>query len=278
MLTGGVMSAIGAYYQAENQKLQLKSQASAADFASRIAGINARNAEADAQFAIEAGRREAALYSLRAAQQRAATTVSLGARGIQAGVGSAAEVQASNEIAKRLDLQAIDTNTLRQSQAIRRQAVNERQQAMLGNASARNLRASARSIQPWAGAAGHGHGPHERGLGAGARFRLLEVLSAAADDARLGISEIAEAVGVDQPRASRLVADATSRGLMTRSVDPLDARKSVVAITDAGRALLTTVRQGRRTAVTDALAGFTDEEVVAFASLLSRFAAAWPRH
>ena len=154
MIAGGVMSAIGAYYQAENQKLQLKSQASAADFASRIAGINARNAEADAQFAIEAGRREAALYSLRAAQQRAATTVSLGARGIQAGVGSAAEVQASNEIAKRLDLQAIDTNTLRQSQAIRRQAVNERQQALLGGVSARNLRASARSIQPWAGAAG----------------------------------------------------------------------------------------------------------------------------
>ena len=154
MVAGGVMSAIGAYYQAENQKLQLKSQASAADFASRIAGINARNAEADAQFAIEAGRREAALYSLRAAQQRAATTVSMGARGIQAGVGSAAEVQASNELAKRLDLQAIDTNTLRQSQAMRRQVVNERQQAMLGNASARNLRASAKSIQPWAGAAG----------------------------------------------------------------------------------------------------------------------------
>lgn len=154
MLAGGVMSAIGSYYQAENQKMQLKSQASAADFASRIASINARNAEADAQFAIEAGRREAALYSLRAAQQRAATTVSLGARGVQAGVGSAAEVQASNEIAKRLDLQAIDTNTLRQSQAIRRQAVNERQQALLGRASASNLRASARSIQPWAGAAG----------------------------------------------------------------------------------------------------------------------------
>lgn len=131
---------------------------------------------------------------------------------------------------------------------------------------------------PWAGGAGHGHGPHERGLGAGARFRLLEVLSVAAPDARLGISEIAEAVGVDQPRASRLVADAASRGLVTRSVDPLDARKSVVAITDAGRALLTTVRQGRRTAVTDALEGFTDDEVVAFASLLSRFAAAWPRH
>lgn len=154
IFAGGVMSAIGAYYQAENQKLQLKSQASAADFASRIASINARNAEADAQFAIEAGRRESALYSLRAAQQRAATTVSLGARGIQAGVGSAAEVQASNELAKRLDLQAIDTNTLRQSQAIRRQALNERQQAMLGRVSAGNLRASARSILPWAGAAG----------------------------------------------------------------------------------------------------------------------------
>ncbi|MDH6182476.1 DNA-binding MarR family transcriptional regulator [Microbacteriaceae bacterium SG_E_30_P1] len=110
---------------------------------------------------------------------------------------------------------------------------------------------------------------------AGARIRLLEALAGA--EARWGISEIADAIGVDQPRASRLVADAASRGLVTRDVDPKDARKSVVAITDAGRELLTQVHAGRRSAVEQALADFTAEDAATLAALLSRFAAAWPR-
>lgn len=124
---------------------------------------------------------------------------------------------------------------------------------------------------------GRRHGPHERGLGGGARIRLLEFLAAAAPEARLGISEVAEAIGVDQPRASRLVNDAATRGLVSRGVDPSDARRSVVAITDAGRTLLDQVRDGRRTAVTEALAGFTPEETEAFAALFTRFAAQFPR-
>ncbi|UDF14554.1 MarR family winged helix-turn-helix transcriptional regulator [Antiquaquibacter oligotrophicus] len=138
---------------------------------------------------------------------------------------------------------------------------------------------------PWArGGPNHGgpghrrggpDGPHAHGMHAGARIRLLEALAGA--EARWGISEIADAIGVDQPRASRLVADAASRGLVTRDVDPKDARKSVVAITDAGRELLTQVHAGRRSAVEQALADFTAEDAATLAALLSRFAAAWPR-
>lgn len=109
----------------------------------------------------------------------------------------------------------------------------------------------------------------------GARIRLLEFLAGVT--AGVGISEIAEAVGVDQPRASRLVADGASRGFVSRSVDPMDARKSVVTITDAGRQMLSTVRAGRTSAVTDALAGFSADETAQLAELLRRFAAAWPR-
>ncbi len=130
---------------------------------------------------------------------------------------------------------------------------------------------------PWAGGpGGAGHDHRERGLGGGARIRLLDVLAGAGPDARNGISEIAEAVGVDQPRASRLVNDAAMRGLVTRGVDERDARRSVVAITEAGRALLQTTRASRHSAVTDALAGFTPEEATQFAALLTRFAAAFP--
>lgn len=116
---------------------------------------------------------------------------------------------------------------------------------------------------------------HGRGMHVGARIRLLEVLAAASPDARLGISEVADAIGVDQPRASRLVADAAGRGLVSREVDPRDARKSVLSITEAGRAFLEQIRSGRRSAVTDALAGFSDEEAAQLAELLTRFVAAW---
>ena len=125
---------------------------------------------------------------------------------------------------------------------------------------------------PWAG--GH-HGPP--GLAGAARFRMLEVLESAAPETRMGISEVAAAIGVDQPRASRLVNDAAERGLVLRSADPRDARRSVIALTDAGQALLDSARASRRSAVTEALAGFTDDETQALAALLTRLAAAWPQ-
>jgi DNA-binding MarR family transcriptional regulator len=89
----------------------------------------------------------------------------------------------------------------------------------------------------------------------------------------LSVSEIADAVGVDQPRASRLVGDAAERGLVTRRPDERDARRSVVQLTDAGRALLESAESRRRSAVADALAGFTPEETATFAALLARFVA-----
>lgn len=125
---------------------------------------------------------------------------------------------------------------------------------------------------------GRGRGPHDRSLGGAARFRLLDVLRQTDGAGRsMGVSEIAEAIGVDQPRASRLVNDAAERGLVRRDVDPRDARRSSVQLTDAGRAVLETAHSNRRAAVTDALADFTPEEVASFAALFSRFVAAWPR-
>lgn len=129
---------------------------------------------------------------------------------------------------------------------------------------------------PWA--RGERGGPHDRPFGGAARYRLLDALVAAeASATRMGISEIAEAIGVDQPRASRLVNDAAERGLVTRRADERDARRSVVELTDAGRSSLDSHRSTRRSAVTDALAGFTPQEAATFAELLTRFVAAWPR-
>ncbi|MDX2377970.1 MarR family transcriptional regulator [Microbacterium sp. LRZ72] len=132
---------------------------------------------------------------------------------------------------------------------------------------------------------GHGRGTHGPGGGGGdamaarlagaARFRLLEVLAAA--PAPLSVSALAEAIGVDQPRASRLVQQAVDARHVRREADPDDARRTLIALTDEGRALFRGFRGERRAAVASALEGFTENERVQLAALLTRLADAWPR-
>ncbi|MBY0689258.1 MarR family winged helix-turn-helix transcriptional regulator [Microbacterium marinilacus] len=136
------------------------------------------------------------------------------------------------------------------------------------------------------GAHAHGHGdPHhapwprgERGrgpLGRGAaRLRLLEVLSAA--EAAQPVGALADALGVDQPRASRLVQAAVEMGLVRREADPEDARRTLVALTDEGCAIVGRSRGARIDAVVRALEGFDDAERAQLAALLGRLADAWP--
>jgi DNA-binding MarR family transcriptional regulator len=136
----------------------------------------------------------------------------------------------------------------------------------------------ARRLHRARGPHGHGHGRTEGArpdgaLGGAARFRMLDALESGA----CTVSELAAAIGVDQPRASRLVAEAADRGLVRRSVDPRDARRALVDLTPAGRAFLGSARSSRRSAVEAALAGFSAAERAAFAELLDRFVAAWPR-
>ncbi len=131
--------------------------------------------------------------------------------------------------------------------------------------------------QPWGGGH-HGRGPGPWGgpprIGGPARMRLLEALAAASHP--LSVGEIADAVGVDQPRASRLVQQAFQLDLVRREADPEDARRTRVALTDAGAALVRGFRGERREAIDTALSGFTDAERADLARLLTKLADAWP--
>ena len=134
---------------------------------------------------------------------------------------------------------------------------------------------------PWGhgGHHGHGHaGPPWVGaarIGGPARMRLLEALAAASHP--LSVGEIADAVGVDQPRASRLVQQAVQFDLVRREADPEDARRTRVALTDAGSAIVRGFRGERRDAIDTALAGFSDQERDDLARLLTKLADSWPR-
>ncbi len=105
-------------------------------------------------------------------------------------------------------------------------------------------------------------------------MRLLEALVSASGP--LSVGEIADAVGVDQPRASRLVQQSVDLGLVVREADPDDARRTRVALTDAGRAMVRGFRGERRESVASALASFTEDERAELARLLRKLADGWP--
>ncbi|WP_400997614.1 MarR family winged helix-turn-helix transcriptional regulator [Agromyces sp. GXQ0307] len=120
------------------------------------------------------------------------------------------------------------------------------------------------------GGPGGGRGPWEFRVGPVARARLLAMLDAA--DRPMSVTELAGAVGVDQPRASRLVQAVVEEGLAVREADPDDARRTRIRITDDGRTAVHAATSSRRRAIEAALDGFTPEDRERFADLLGRFA------
>lgn len=112
-------------------------------------------------------------------------------------------------------------------------------------------------------------------LGGPARMRMLEALAAAPEP--LSVSALGQAIGVDQPRASRLVQQGVERGFVRREADPDDARRTRIALTDEGRRVARGMRGERREMLAQALAPFTEDERSELARLLGKLADNWPR-
>ncbi|WP_311258032.1 MarR family winged helix-turn-helix transcriptional regulator [Microbacterium sp. WCS2018Hpa-9] len=110
-------------------------------------------------------------------------------------------------------------------------------------------------------------------FGGPARMRMLEALAAAS--APLSVSDLGAAIGVDQPRASRLVQQGVAHGFVRREADPDDARRTRIALTDEGRKIARGMRGERREALGKALAAFTDDERDQLARLLDKLADNW---
>jgi hypothetical protein len=150
-ILGGINTAFGNYYAAKSAQYQERSQASSFAFQSDMAAINASRAELTAESIEESGKSQVAAYTMRAGQEKAGATATMAARGIALGVGSAAEVSASMDVEKELNVLAINSNTTRQAWAARQQGTNYSNEALLDRTSAVNARRSADSISPVAG-------------------------------------------------------------------------------------------------------------------------------
>jgi DNA-binding MarR family transcriptional regulator len=116
------------------------------------------------------------------------------------------------------------------------------------------------------------------GQGIPAAFQVLDAIEAAADGGEvMTVNGVADALGVDQPRASRLVAGAVEAGLVRRGADPEGGRRSVLSLTGRGRRVLAEGHRTRRAAVEAALAGWPAEDRETFARLLGAYVTGWER-
>ncbi|NIK55353.1 MarR family winged helix-turn-helix transcriptional regulator [Kribbella shirazensis] len=105
---------------------------------------------------------------------------------------------------------------------------------------------------------------------------VLDALEAAAPEP-LGVNGVAAALGVDQPRASKLVAAAVGAGLVRREADQADGRRTNLVLTADGKAQLDVVHSYRRERFAAAMDEWTVDERDNFADLLTRFVTALDR-
>jgi DNA-binding MarR family transcriptional regulator len=115
----------------------------------------------------------------------------------------------------------------------------------------------------------------EREHGLAVSADVTEVLDLIEDNSDSGqqttVTGLGRHLGIDQPRASKLAAQAIAAGLVRRAADQHDGRRSLLELTAAGRAYLEQVHQYRRSQFGRAMGGWTDQERETFADLLTRF-------
>ncbi len=100
-------------------------------------------------------------------------------------------------------------------------------------------------------------------------FGVLDAVEASDDAATVG--EIARALDIDQPRASRLVTRAVADGLLRREADQHDARRVLLRLTPTARTALDAAHRTRRAAFARATADWDAGERAEFARLLTKF-------
>ncbi len=83
---------------------------------------------------------------------------------------------------------------------------------------------------------------------------------------------IAERLGIDPSRASRISADIVERGYAFRVASQLDARRICLKLTARGERFVTAVRQTKWRIFAGSLAQWDERDLVTFAALLERFA------
>jgi len=85
------------------------------------------------------------------------------------------------------------------------------------------------------------------------------------------VATVAERLGIDPSRASRLASEMVEAGYAIRSVSQADARRTIIALTDSGRAVVDAVRTYKFLLMGDFMSNWSSEDLSRFVPLLQRF-------
>ena len=99
-----------------------------------------------------------------------------------------------------------------------------------------------------------------RHLARGTSLTSRNVLSALAAEGPSRLTALATATGIAQPAMTQLVGRMEREGLVVRLIDPEDARATLVAITDAGRALRDELHQSLHEHMAELLDGLSADD------------------
>lgn len=146
---GAAMSAVGSYYGAKSQASSLAFQSNMDGINAQISDTNSRIAELGAQSALYQGNAQVAARTLQAGQVVGAQRASMAANGVDLGQGNAAEVQASTNLLKDIDVNTITANAVRSAWGYRTQAMNAQIQGSNQRIDGMMKSSTASSINPW---------------------------------------------------------------------------------------------------------------------------------
>ena len=113
-----------------------------------------------------------------------------------------------------------------------------------------------------------------------AQFDVLVAIEAPAEQfgdsaGETMVATVAERLGIDPSRASRLVSEMVEAGYARRAVSQADARRTIIELTDAGYAIIEAVRAYKFLIMGDFLGEWSPADVAAFVPLLRKFGQ-WP--
>jgi DNA-binding MarR family transcriptional regulator len=86
------------------------------------------------------------------------------------------------------------------------------------------------------------------------------------------VAKVAERLNIDPSRASRLVSEMVELGFARRAVSQADARRTIIELTEQGRAVVDAVRAYKYLIMGDFLGNWAAEDLATFVPLLKRFA------
>lgn len=112
-------------------------------------------------------------------------------------------------------------------------------------------------------------------LGIELDFGTISVVDAVEEPTAPGVEVtvglVAERLGLDASRASRLVGTAVAAGLVRREASQDDGRRIHLTLTDLGQRVFEVEQDVRQAHITEGIAGWSAGDRRAFADLLTRF-------